>query len=329
MFEEMNVQSRYLEDVVSGLWDYAEDRQLVHAGILETENRSTSRPSVVRRGAEISNIMTPANGPPDHGPAVLEMLPKGERHRHFRSMRSSQALALSVFGALKRSGKIGVLADLRSDEGLAAFFPGRDASEMTMEHAITGLGEPRSTSVDVWLSGASRTAVECKFTESDFGQCSRPTLRQGRDRNYDSEYCDGSYSHQRCRKSRCTLTEIGVKYWSHVPELFGWNADRDHIPCPLRSTYQLARNVMAATVDANGKLDPTRGHALVLYDARNPAFQPGGKADNQWQAATSALRDPSLLRRCSWQRLVGHCAIDAELAWLLLELRNKYGISDA
>ena len=49
----MNAQNRYLEDVVSGPCDYAEDRQLVHDGLLESEDRSTSRPPVVRRGAEI------------------------------------------------------------------------------------------------------------------------------------------------------------------------------------------------------------------------------------------------------------------------------------
>ena len=82
---------------------------------------------------------------------------------------------------------------------------------------------------------------------------------------------------------------------------------------------------MAATVDAEGHLDRTRGHALVLYDERNPAFRPGGKANDQWRAATSALRDPSLLRLCSWQRLAGHLSRDSELAWLVAGLRDKYG----
>jgi hypothetical protein len=191
--------------ILFGLWDYAEDRQLARAGLLDAEDRSTSRPPVVQRGAEIANILTPEIGPADFGPAILAMLPKKELHRHFRSMRSSQALALSVFGALAKLGKIDALANLNSDDGLPAFFTGDDTPKMTLEYGMKGLSEPRPTSVDVWLDGASKVAVECKFTEEDFGQCSRTKLRQGRDRNYETEVCDGSYAHQRGRATRCTL----------------------------------------------------------------------------------------------------------------------------
>lgn len=38
--------------------------------------------------------------------------------------------------------------------------------------------EPRPTSIDVLLTkGDHRVAVECKFTEAEFGTCSRPRLR--------------------------------------------------------------------------------------------------------------------------------------------------------
>ena len=56
-------------------------------------------------------------------------------------------------------------------------------------------------------------------------------------------------------------------------------------PCPLDGTYQLARNVLAACVRPDGTVDANGGHALVIYDDRNPAFLPGGEAAWQWEAA--------------------------------------------
>lgn len=96
-------------------------------------------------------------------------------------------------------------------------------------------------------------------------------------------------------------------------------------PCPLDGTHELARNALAACVRADGMVDADSGHALVIYDDRNPEFLPGGKAARQWEAARTLAGRP-LLRRCSWQRLVAHLADDPELAWLVRGLTAKYGI---
>ncbi len=210
--------------------------------------------------------------------------PTSKRHRHFASMRSSQALAQSVYGSLAALGKAGALAGLITDDGLPTVQSG---VTVQMEHLVEHLGEPRSTSVDVWLvDGGQRVAVECKFTEREFSRCSRPTLRPGKNPNYARDHCDGSYTRQRGRRTRCSLTEIGVRYWQYLPELFDWSADRNMKTCPLDGTYQLARNVLAACVRPDGTVDADGGHALVIYDDRNPAFLPGGEAAQQWEAAT-------------------------------------------
>ena len=211
-----------------------------------------------------------------------------------------------------------------TDDGLPTV---RSGVTVRMEYRVEHLGEPRSTSVDVWLDdGEQRVAVECKFTEREFGRCSRPTLRPGRNANYDRDHCDGSYTRQRGRRTHCSLTEIGVRYWQYLPELFDWSADRNMTPCPLDGTYQLARNVLAACVRPDGMVDVDGGHALVIYDDRNPAYLPGGEAARQWDAATGALVRRPLLRRCSWQRLVAHLANDHDLVWLVNGLAAKYGI---
>ena len=97
-------------------------------------------------------------------------------------------------------------------------------------------------------------------------------------------------------------------------------------PCLLRGCYQLARNVLAACVRPDGRVDIDGGHALVVYDARNPAFRPGGEAEKQWAETVGALAHPGLLRRCSWQRLAAHLARTSEFAWLVDGLAAKYGI---
>jgi hypothetical protein len=89
----------------------------------------------------------------------------------------------------------------------------------------------------------------------------------------------------------------------------------------------LARNALAAVVTPNGTIDPAQGHALIVYDARNPAFQAGGEADRQWEAALAACLIPGLMRRISWQRLLIFIATAPDLEWLVDDLREKYALS--
>ena len=186
---------------------------------------------------------------------------------------------------------------------------------------MSHLGEPRPTSVDVWIKSEHRIAVECKLTEPEFGSCSRPRLKQG----LDSYYCDGTYTRQNHRKTRCSLTEIGVEYWRYIPELFLWRNDEDVSPCHLRDTYQLIRNILADCVAPDGTIDTTHSYALVVYDANNPSFQGGGLARKQFEAARAALKVPALLRSCSWQSLLDHLESSGEMSWLTGKLRAKYG----
>jgi len=315
----------YLKSLVCKLWDFAESELGQSADLLETAHRDVQRPPVFRKGKAALNILTPPNANDDLLETIEATLPMKERHRWFRSMKSSQAVAQSVFGNLIASGNLGLLEGLETDQGLAAFCEGLSSASAQLEHSVSHLGEPRSTSVDLWIDGPRRIAVECKLTEADFGTCSRPRLREDRDRNYLRDSCDGSYTRQRGRKSRCSLTEIGVKYWDYVPSLFDWKSDSDFDLCPLAYTYQLVRNVLAACVTPGGDIDTENSHTLIVYDARNPSFQSGGQANEQWNSARAALKIPSLLRSVSWQSLVEHLDNSEEVNWLVDQLKRKYG----
>jgi Restriction Endonuclease associating with ARP len=271
------------------------------------------------------NVLVPPFASDDERRQILESIAPKQRHRHFASMRSSQALAQSVFGTIGILGRLPLISSIRADDGRLAFGPALETSSLTLEKSVGWLGEPRSTSIDVWISAENyNVAIECKLAENVFGQCSRPHLRPD-EPAFKREYCDGSYTRQQGRAGRCALTEIGVHYWKYTGDLMGWAADVDHTPCPLRETYQLVRNVLAACTRGE-RLDTERGHALVIYDRRNPTMSTGGHGEAQWKRASDSLRPPGALRRLSWQAFIGQWPSDAVLDWLKDELAAKYGL---
>ncbi|PJK28325.1 PGN_0703 family putative restriction endonuclease [Minwuia thermotolerans] len=320
MTSPMPTMAAYERALLERLWAYADGHL---AGHLDGGRRE-GRPPVLAKGREALNVVVPDVSEAE---AVRALMPGKERHLHYGSMKSSQALAQSIFGLLLIRGRLDLLAGLEAECGRPAFFA--DASGWTgrLEHEVESLEERRKTSVDVWLKGpeGARVAVECKFAENEFGRCSRPRLRPG-DSGYPEQLCDGSYSVQRGRTTRCSLSEIGIRYWDYLPALFDWPADVDHALCPFGETYQIGRNALAATVGDDESVDPGRGHVLIVYDARNPAFADNGRSDRQWRMALDACRVPGLLRRVTWQRILGVLAADASMTRLLVALEAKYGL---
>lgn len=313
--------SGYLDVVQRTLWTWA-DRH--HGGQLDG-GRQQGRPPVLKPEFAAMNVVVPPGG--SHADEIRAAIAPDQRHRHFASLRSSQALAQSVFGGIAAFGRLDLLRDITAECGRPAFFTDHTGWTLGFEHEVEVLGEPRPTSIDVLLSGPDRrVAVECKFTETAFGTCSRPSLGP-RDAGYPTQRCDGNYHAQAGRNERCALTTIGVRYWDHLPSLFAWPADRDHEPCPFGAVYQLARNAIAAVVTPEGHVDLDWGHSLTLYDARNPAFQAGGEADRQWETAVAACLVPGLLRRVSWQRMLAFIVTAPDLAWLAEALQGKYAIA--
>jgi hypothetical protein len=160
--------------------------------------------------------------------------------------------------------------------------------------------------------------------EPEVGSCSRPKLKKT-DSNYAKDLCDGTYTFQRGRTSRCSLTEIGVGYWKHLPRVFNWPVDADPVPCPLRANYQLVRNLLAVSVTSD-VTSSGNGHVVLVYDKRNPAFQDGGKGYEAYEETRNALREPERLRRCSWQQIACVLRREKRLLWLSDQLEAKYGI---
>ncbi len=294
--------------------------------VFEARPDNGTAPTVFRPEHKLRNVLIPPDASDQQREEIRSAIPEAEQHRWFASMASSQALCQSVFGSLKTMGKIEALVGILAEDGQPAFFA--SANEISLpefEHPVNTLNEPRPTSIDVFFPGPPRVAVEVKFTEAEFGTCSRPRLT-AKDPTFARDFCNGTLTHQQGRKDRCALTEQKIRYWQHVPLIFHWTADADAHPCPLARTYQLVRNLLAISVEHDGSLNTDNAHVLVIYDNRNPAFASDGVADVQWNQTVKGLHFPKMLRRISWQRLAGHLAIHEPLHWLADGLRRKYGI---
>ena len=316
----------YKTDLLQRYWKYQETQFANEQTLFDSRHIKPNSPPVFIRSQARKNVIINPAASEQEKKRLFELISEGEFHKWYGSMDSSQALAQSVLGNLFVYNSLHYLSELKDDDGQDLFGKAQISSDnFAMEYKVNYLGEPRSTSLDGYISGDYRIAIECKFTEAEVGTCSRPRLKPT-ETNYESEYCDGAYSIQRSRKERCSLTEIGVLYWHYVPILFKWKNDSDINPCPLNKNYQLVRNVLAAGVKPDGTVSINYGHAVLIYDQRNPAFQNGGNGLIAYTETRNALRMPTMLRKCSWQRIIQHLREKDILSWLTENLSLKYGL---
>jgi len=317
--------SNYKADLVQRYWDYQQSHFPDWEKFFECPRALDNRPPVFLRKEAWRNLIINPGASQSEIKCLLSLIPEPYRHKWFRSMNSSQALAQSILGNLTINRSLECLEELKDDDGHALLGKAQvSADSFSMEKKIEHLGEPRSTSLDGYFAGRYQIAIECKFTETEVGNCSRPRLEPSAS-NYKTEFCDGTYTLQIPRKERCSLTKIGVLYWKFIPEIFVWDSDKDIKPCPLNKNYQLVRNILAVGVKLDGTTSIFDSHAVLIYDERNPSFQPGGNGYTAFTETRQALKEPNMLRKCSWQRIIQHMRISNVLPWLTEELRLKYG----
>ncbi len=321
-----NNYTSYKNELLHRYWEYQKENYSDWERFFDHPRGLYSRPPVFLRSESWRNVIINPNANQHEIHELLNLIPKGERHKWFRSMNSSQALTLSIFGNLIIQDSLHFLSELKDDDGLDLFSKAQISSDnFTLEYRVNHLGEPRSTSLDGFISGEYRIAIECKFTESKIGSCSRPTIKATRS-NYERDFCDGSYSIQRKRHERCSLTEIGVKYWRYVPSLFKWENNRELNPCPMNKNYQLVRNILAIGVKPDGTVSVKNGHVVLIYDERNPACQMGGDVYSSYMETKNALIEQTMLRKCSWQKIIKKMRTKNILPWLTNELELKYSL---
>jgi hypothetical protein len=88
----------------------------------------------------------------------------------------------------------------------------------------------------------------------------------------------------------------------------------------------LVRNIVAICARPGETQPSSNGHTVLVYDERNPAFQEGSKGLVAFETTRQALIEPKMLRKCSWQQIMGALRKKRDLAWLTDELKAKYDL---
>ncbi len=240
------------------------------------------------------------------------------------SVRSSQALAIDVFGTIRQSPqREAILGVLAGALGLPSEGPWTVELEVSAPH--NHLNEPQPTPVDVILQ-SPRTVVflECKFTEPSGGRCQQ--IRGSKP----LPQCNGNYEPQTNPRNkltaRCALTAKGVRYWDWIPQLFTIDNDRDYAPCPFAGPwYQWMRNltVCAAMAQASGRI---AAFAVVYVERRGLAM-----ARYDWAPFRVALRPEVSFNTLSFQRVLELAAMVApqDQEWPKLQTWVETKISQA
>ncbi len=134
----------YKTELIRRYWDYQEVHFPAREKFFDQPRAEGIRPPVFRREEAWRNVIVSPDATSQEIQSVLALVPAGERHKWFRSMNSSQALAQSVFGNLAVYGFLQHLAELQSDEGEPLFGEAQVSyRNFQMEFKVNHLGEPR------------------------------------------------------------------------------------------------------------------------------------------------------------------------------------------
>ena len=336
----MGTIDRYRDDLFAQQWRYASAQRL--DGALDRAHTPATGAPFYRPTAAAANVILNVADDVRMRAKVLGQL--AIRRTYARSMASPQALAHSVFANLAVRGHLGCLAGLEDEAGRPLFFAdAAEADDLTLDHGSGNwLIESRTWLPQVWSTPSGRIVVDPMLAEDGVGSCDRPRLDPD-----DIEYCNGSFAdvsdprdpygvsaRAADRRAGCPLSDYGeTDYWRHLPRLLGWHAVPGEV-CPLSSTLQLVQDVLDACL-SDDDLDPTRGHAVLVVDARNPSFEwstwrSTGRGSRAIESVRSALGvHDDLLRVGTWQMIARAMDEEGGLDWLVEALWEKYGIEPA
>jgi len=330
----------YRDGLYAQQWRYAAARRL--NGALDPTHTPATGAPFFRPTAASGNVILKIDDDARMRTRVLGQL--ATRRSYVRSMASPQALAHSVFGNLAVRGQLRCLAGLEDDVGRPLFFEEpAEADDLTIDHGCGNwLIESRAWLPQVWTTASSRIVVDPTLAEDGVGSCDR--LRLDPD---DVEYCNGSFADVAdLRDSYAAVLDVGegltgcpladygeTAYWQFLPRLLGWRAVPGEV-CPLAFTLQPVQDILDACL-LDGDMDLTRGHAVLIVDARNPSFawstwRPTGGGSQAIDSVRGALgAQDDLLRIGTWQMIARAIGQESGLGWLVQALREKYGIEPA
>jgi hypothetical protein len=295
----MKMPVPYRLALISQLWSY-QSKFFPDQKAFFDQPASTTRPPVFLKEKADANVIAHPGASADDQRQVLDLIPPPRRHRAFHSTECTQALTQSLLGNLKFHGCLSLLADLKDDSGELLFGEASLAAKnLTLEHDFKAGPESAPVRLDGFVAGNYRVSIACALSETDMDSAA-------------GHKADSSGEQHR-------------RSQDHLAKLFvGGRSDEG---CkPLKATDPLVGQVLAACVRDDGSLVPAGGHAVLLYDNRNPAFQTGGKGFAAFNTVRSSLKRHETLRKCSWQIVLEQLANVHSMRWLTGFLNAKYGL---
>lgn len=243
---------------------------------------------------------------------------RGPRGIRTGQINSSQALCIDVFGAIQNHAqKNDVLDAIAGSIGLES---GHGQWQITFEwmdgENTHNLNEKRQTQIDVVLKSEKHLIfVECKFTESGFGECSRPIPK----REYGGlSECNGNFETQddpiryalfrhagiRLEDAKCALERAGIRYWQFIPETMRIDPLQILKPCPFNGPlYQLMRNLVLCWRIAS--LHGLRPTVLIVYASAAGLPFPDWIRTAHWNACVDLVRRDKIgLEAISYQEMI-------------------------
>ncbi|MCY3986664.1 MAG: hypothetical protein OXF23_06465 [Candidatus Dadabacteria bacterium] len=185
-------------------------------------------------------------------------------HSGATSRRSSQMLAIDVFGTLKvrpQVKKDRILERIAKSAGMPVEGPWQIHLEWSDTDNL--LNEKTQTQVDATaISDHAILLFECKFKEPG-GSCSQ--VKHGKE---SAAACNGNYELQTNPNNgiqeRCALVGKGIAYWDWIKPVYGLATSNEYQPCPFAGeSYQWMRNTVLAAALRKSRGVATR--AIAVY----------------------------------------------------------------
>ena len=160
-FMQIIRQENFMKVLIHRYWQYQETNFQPWEKYFDMGNNDDNRPPVFLENQARHNVIVVPDTDPEQNERLFNLIDESEHHKWFRSMNSSQALALSILGNLYVHDQINLLIDLEDDAGLPLL--GKEIQTIAnfeMERKINYLGERRRTSLDGFIPGDYHISIE-------------------------------------------------------------------------------------------------------------------------------------------------------------------------
>ncbi len=234
-------------------------------------------------------------------------------HRWIHNGLSSQAMLFNLIGPLVVKNEYKSILNIldlddvaKPEKGVIGIYEYENAAILNERK-----GQPTSIDFALLNKSAGSIFIEAKFTESEFGKCSK------------FKQCNCDKVNPMINDSKCYYYSQGMFYWPLLQEHNILNEEQKNAKlCPLADHYQFYRELLFAVEQ--------QGYFVLIYDERNPYFvnQYKGEYEGIFTRLCSSLPEEICKRvsAISIQKLFNSIKTLHEQSVWTKEFAEKYGM---